>query len=273
MTAVERGWYAIYCQRKASENAGAAYRRTVYGAERRGIDVELDRVEFETIADSPCTYCGVYSKGVPGLDRIDNRGHYTEDNVVSCCKHCNWGKGTQTALQYINRCDRIATLAGRLEPPVSGDIVTVPDLRAAYPSWAGFCASASKRSIRVNINSWEWMHLTKMQCHYCQISDCRGLDRLDPYGIYEMNNIVPCCGGCNKMKMIQSLPEFLNRCTRVASYSTGRPPIIPVPQNVHNPDRYKNQIPAATSPTPQTQHGREFAFFLEDPSVWSKKRV
>lgn len=42
-----------------------------------------------------------------------------------------------------------------------------------------------------------------------------GIDRLDNTKGYFVENCVPCCGDCNKMKMQLSFPEFIKQIRRV----------------------------------------------------------
>ena len=35
-----------------------------------------------------------------GLDRVDNNKGYTIDNVVPCCKRCNYAKNNQTPREF-----------------------------------------------------------------------------------------------------------------------------------------------------------------------------
>lgn len=85
-----------------------AYREYMRNAERRGnIYFNLTIEEFDQIATQSCYYCGVEASPIRyrtvvvngeyaynGLDRVDNSGGYTTDNVVSCCARCNIAKGT-----------------------------------------------------------------------------------------------------------------------------------------------------------------------------------
>lgn len=77
-------------------------------AKKRGYDFELDQDRFYEIIVKPCQYCGKQASSVSeirshtrydrprfiysGLDRVDNRKGYTEDNVVPCCTQCNYLK-------------------------------------------------------------------------------------------------------------------------------------------------------------------------------------
>jgi hypothetical protein len=75
-------------------------------AQTRGIDFNITKDKFAEITSKNCFYCGLppqltparkhYKKGLPhnGLDRLDNSGGYNLENVVPCCKTCNYAKHT-----------------------------------------------------------------------------------------------------------------------------------------------------------------------------------
>jgi hypothetical protein len=52
----------------------------------RGIEISIERKDFEVLLKTSCFYCG----GIPsGLDRLDNKIDYHFDNCVPCCPVCN----------------------------------------------------------------------------------------------------------------------------------------------------------------------------------------
>lgn len=71
--------------------------------------------------------------------------------------------------------------------------------------------------------------LTQQPCHYCGIlpkqvfkrevynGNClyNGLDRVDSSKGYTLDNVVPCCGTCNKGKLAQTKEEFLSWVNRI----------------------------------------------------------
>ena len=70
--------------------------------------------------------------------------------------------------------------------------------------------------------SWElpieiFFGLTKKSCTYCsQAPDpVNGVDRVDSSLGYMVENCVPCCGPCNRMKMAMPLSEFIERVKRI----------------------------------------------------------
>ena len=67
-------------------------------AKERKIDWDMTFEQFINISSKPCVYCNEFLvdyKKTTGthLDRIDNDAGYTIENVVSCCKVCNYIRG------------------------------------------------------------------------------------------------------------------------------------------------------------------------------------
>lgn len=68
--------------------------------------------------------------------------------------------------------------------------------------------TTSKNKAKQNNQVWdlsfeEYSLLRSKNCHYCNGSlpeTTRGLDRIDNDKGYTFKNVVPCCGGCNKLK-------------------------------------------------------------------------
>jgi hypothetical protein len=97
----------------------ATYGKTLKSASWRQIAFSLTLNEYWDIVRRPCHYCGrsgvAVSRDGPdrkggrlsneairhnGLDRIDSGGGYTTDNVVSCCKDCNFAKNGMTTDEF-----------------------------------------------------------------------------------------------------------------------------------------------------------------------------
>ena len=95
-----------------------AYR---YNARKRGFVFSLTDDQALEIMAQECHYCGVLQSNIMrvkqsigvfsynGLDRVDNALGYVSGNVVACCARCNLGKGDGSALEYLERCRRVAT--------------------------------------------------------------------------------------------------------------------------------------------------------------------
>jgi len=81
----------------------------------------LDVGEFISLIKSKCFYCHkepeqihkIYNKDwaddliYNGIDRLDNSKGYTKDNVVTCCKVCNYMKGPNNYDNFIKMIEII----------------------------------------------------------------------------------------------------------------------------------------------------------------------
>lgn len=79
----------------------------------RNIKWELTRQQVENIISKNCYYCGCkpsnrkrtknsLDKGLlySGIDRLDSKVDYTKENVVPCCKICNYAKSNMTLKEF-----------------------------------------------------------------------------------------------------------------------------------------------------------------------------
>jgi hypothetical protein len=88
-------------------------------AKNRGITFSLEFEEFIKLTQEKCYYCNqkpsryfksaTGRKGIfyNGLDRVDNTKGYDLNNVVSCCKYCNFAKADLTQkefFQWLKKC-------------------------------------------------------------------------------------------------------------------------------------------------------------------------
>jgi len=83
-------------------------------AKARKITWKLTEEEFDTLTQSPCHYCGeppalrLSEKGsnggyiCNGIDRKNNKQGYLSENVVPCCKTCNWLKNTMPYEDFLS---------------------------------------------------------------------------------------------------------------------------------------------------------------------------
>ena len=79
----------------------------------------------------------------------------------------------------------------------------------------------------------EFEHLTSANCHYCGTPPtrkflpphlyngayiCNGVDRIDNTKDYTLDNCVPCCWPCNKLKLNHRYNEFISRIIKIANH-------------------------------------------------------
>ena len=96
--------------------------QTKRSAIERGYEFAISRRYLKFLHKKNCFYCGnppstetkpsaaryngeyLYN----GIDRIDNRKGYIEENVISCCSKCNFAKGTMDGAEFIELANKIA---------------------------------------------------------------------------------------------------------------------------------------------------------------------
>ena len=72
------------------------------GASRRGFELHISKEEYKIImekVDFNCFYCTCYVGAGSALDRINNLGHYTLENVIVCCGECNKLRGARMTVE------------------------------------------------------------------------------------------------------------------------------------------------------------------------------
>lgn len=87
------------------------YKKHKCGSEK-GVnwDETMTRELCEGLLKSQCHYCGKkYEVGgyLLGIDRIDSKLGYTEDNCISCCRTCNFMKRTHSVERFLKICEHL----------------------------------------------------------------------------------------------------------------------------------------------------------------------
>lgn len=98
------------------------------------------------------------------------------------------------------------------------------DIRNKY---SHFKCAAIKRGINFDLTNDDVLNICEQKCFYCGKERCLGIDRLDNSKGYTIDNCVPCCGCCNKMKMglepnffLEQIEKIHNNIEAIKSSST-----------------------------------------------------
>ena len=79
--------------------------------------------------------------------------------------------------------------------------------------------NAKSRNLIFEIKKEEFYNLTQQPCVYCgSLENYNGLDRLNSSIGYTIENVVPCCSICNKMKLDYSKEFFLEHIKKIIKY-------------------------------------------------------
>jgi hypothetical protein len=86
-------------------------------AEGRNLSFELSFEQALELFLTPCNYCGIESGNsigsnsrvfrYNGIDRVDNDRGYDVDNVVSCCRVCNYAKRDMSRDDFLSWARRV----------------------------------------------------------------------------------------------------------------------------------------------------------------------
>jgi len=114
------GQHRLSIDERATNQLYAGYR---CDARDRGLVFDLSKEKFRNLTKGNCYYCGqspaqtlkdyatdgfIYN----GIDRVDNEKGYIEENVVPCCKTCNYAKRNMPADEFTAWIARVAKHLG-----------------------------------------------------------------------------------------------------------------------------------------------------------------
>lgn len=115
-----------YAKEKIKERALSPERKALHlkyqsyksNAKTRNLRFNLTLEEFESITKENCHYCGDSEVGV---DRINNREGYVENNVVPCCTTCNMMKKDLEYDAFLAHVSKVQRLVERRTSQAIGD--------------------------------------------------------------------------------------------------------------------------------------------------------
>jgi len=85
------------------------YKKYIYRGKTKNIPFKISYEEFERIMNSTCYYCNdTNMNNKPGIDRIDSNQGYSLDNIVPCCKECNYIKFTYPLELFESKINKIS---------------------------------------------------------------------------------------------------------------------------------------------------------------------
>jgi len=85
-----------------------------------------------------------------------------------------------------------------------------------------YLKGAIKKNLQFELDANEFESLVNSHCHYCDDyheERVIGIDRIDSSKGYLMNNVVPCCAICNRMKSDLEKNDFLNHIHKIYLHS------------------------------------------------------
>ena len=200
-------------KKNSKEENYNVYKRS---AEYKNLDFTISYDDYINIVDKECYYCGIIQdKGFNGIDRTNQTIGYLLDNCVSCCKICNYMKGSCNDKVFINRAEHILTFQNK----ISGNLY--PKCFADYKgsSYDSYKNRALKKELEFVLTIDDYNNVTQRECFICgKESDNthrNGIDRMDNSKGYILDNVNPCCGECNYMKKDYNFDCIMDKFERI----------------------------------------------------------
>ena len=77
---------------------------------------------------------------------------------------------------------------------------------------------AKSRGYEFKLTLEDFEKMWNQNCYYCDtLIDGIGVDRVDNTKGYLVDNTVPCCSVCNKMKLTLRNKDFINQCFKISN--------------------------------------------------------
>lgn len=187
---------------------GFSYCRS--NAVRRKITFELTPEQYALIISTGiCYYCE--EKNLPPfgskIDRLDSEKGYLEDNCVPCCEDCNYLKGkllspfeTKSAVFALKEYHATNILPEK----IAYGLYTAKVKRIRKnDNYSKVVKYANTAGIDCTLTQEDYLTLISNSCYYCGgfLSQAGyGLDRKHAQGPYSLENCIPCCPVCNRLK-------------------------------------------------------------------------
>ena len=103
-----------------------------------------------------------------------------------------------------------------------------PGIASAKDIFTSYIRNAKNRNIKFEIDFEYFLEISQKECFYCGVEPLHlskisnngefyynGIDRINNENVYSKNNIVTCCGQCNKMKMNLSYSDFIGLVEKI----------------------------------------------------------
>ena len=187
-------------------------------ASQRDLVLSLTREDVESMCMQPCHYCGDDPQVVGvlfGLDRVENEGGYTKDNVVTCCSFCNYAKSDHHVDDFLRiMCNVGATI---LDDTTWAYNYSFTDTsKQKNPSaFSTYTCRARDREMEFHLTKDEFDKITAEPCFYCQRPAPSGVDRIDNHLGYEASNVVSACSACNYAKRDWDVDTFWTKAKTI----------------------------------------------------------
>ena len=195
--------------------------RSKRSAEKRKIEWLLSDNFARYLFQQSCFYCGItpnQRNELNNIDRVNNKKGYINNNVVTCCKNCNFMKWIWGINNFLKKCEHIYFYSNYNKCKYEHMFRNTKS-KTHYSSYK---KSAERRKKIWDINENLFNKIKKNKCYICGKQNSKihqnGIDRINNNIGYEKGNVISCCGDCNRMKKDLDYKYFINQCSKIYKY-------------------------------------------------------
>jgi hypothetical protein len=193
-------------------------------ANMKNLDFSINYDEYCNIVTKECYYCGIIQeRGFNGIDRKDQTKGYILDNCNSCCKMCNYMKGSTSDEVFIKRVEHILTFQGKIDENL------YPECFANHKSslYCQYRNRAIKKQLDFLLTPEDYNVIIKKECYMCGKKTDQhhqnGIDRMDNTKGYTLENVNACCCECNFVKKDYLYEELINKMVLIYAKNRDKP--------------------------------------------------
>ena len=203
------------------ENIKIHYTNYIRKADYLRHSFELSQDMFEEIVKQPCYYCGIIQdREFNGIDRKNSTQGYDVTNCVSCCKMCNYMKGSLCERVFLDRIEHILTTNKKIEGRLFTSAFANSIRGGKYNE---YMKRAIEKGLAFTLSEDMFGEILSNPCYLCN-KECtskhvNGIDRIDNNKGYIEDNVKSCCGGCNYMKRDYSLEDIFDKFLKIYNYN------------------------------------------------------
>lgn len=153
---------------------------------------------------------------------VTNNKYFRPDINCSECIHCELPLSSDTISQSIKHCNACVELFVKSFHLHSANVAKdYKAFKVEHPEkhYEEIKKGANSRDLPFELALDYFTNLIKKDCYYCCRPLAVGIDRLDNSKGYALENAVPCCFPCNRMKHTLSTEEFINKCFAIYNHS------------------------------------------------------
>lgn len=204
-------------------------------AKERNIAFELSKEQLVEITEKGCFYCGETDKS--GIDRLDAGVGYMVSNSVSCCKMCNYLKGSLDVTTFLYRVQHILSYQKKVDKlDIRHYDCFANAKKVDYNQYKGH---AKYRGKDFELEPEMFDFIISKECYLCGKQNSEnhknGIDRIDNNIGYLFDNCVACCCECNRMKRSLELEDMLDKMMSIYHLHANfqEADYAHIPRNIH----------------------------------------